>query len=657
MSRSANINNKESSNKVDLTEAQKEIFLKFLKYDAQLAVGNIHKSLCTLMVDELNRTNVLHTKNAWFRLLKSWQNYIKSNDSISFADSPSDQILKQLLNDEFASITPTNHELSCILNHLAEQNSNIAWERISNELSSEFGKKGELYWRNVFAAVKARTIVKAQLLESLQSNNINISDDLQMTDIENRILQQGNSNVKNEIVNGTEDRCRVCLQYGYGFVNLFQESNQTPSLIDKLMECTRISQLAVNDGFPQSICELCLSQLDIAYSFRILSEESEQKLKNQLTIENVNVMDIDSIDGCDDGGQFGDDFHVDDLTENKATFEIWSGANQTSEILKREIVVHQCETCAATFETAKLLKKHMQSHDVEPEAEQECECKTCGSSFENSKLLKKHMRTHVSAPVDEPDCECKTCGSVFENPKLLKKHMRSHVAPPAPTEDGEYECEYCGSAYGTIKLLRKHITTHIFSPHSLVECQICLKSYKTEALLKSHSRIHLDLRRFICEVKFFHWCVAVTSPISFQACGKRYRTKSQLASHCLTHTKVKNFQCSNCSYKANSLNNLRVHLRTHTRVQPYVCRFCQFKFSTSSNMQKHIRNIHQQLKTQQCTECDKTFFAKESLRKHMVTHTGDRVYSCNICSANYAWYNGLRKHFASQHAGEKCPSE
>lgn len=96
----------------------------------------------------------------------------------------------------------------------------------------------------MFAATTARTVLKAQLLQSLQSNQIEITDDLQMTDIESRILQHEKSDFLER--SGCEvsvDQCRVCLTYGNGLVNLFEDLNETPSTIDKLMECSRISQV------------------------------------------------------------------------------------------------------------------------------------------------------------------------------------------------------------------------------------------------------------------------------------------------------------------------------------------------------------------------------------------------------------------------------
>ncbi|KAG4065393.1 hypothetical protein HA402_002791 [Bradysia odoriphaga] len=224
-----------------LTEAQKEIFLKYLKYDIQVATGNVHESLIALMVIELNGTNTAYSKTIWLRLLKSWTNYIKSSD---FTGSPCDNTFREMLNDELIAVQPSTFQLSCILNHLiADQNSPTVWKRISIALSSGHGIKTEDYWKRIFAAAKTRTMIKAQLLQSLQCNQMEITDDLQMTEIENRILQHEKSSAMDPEEINSIDQCRVCLEYGNGFLSLFHDLHETPSTIDKLMECSRISQV------------------------------------------------------------------------------------------------------------------------------------------------------------------------------------------------------------------------------------------------------------------------------------------------------------------------------------------------------------------------------------------------------------------------------
>lgn len=167
--------------------------------------------------------------------------------------------------------------------------------------------------------------------------------------------------------------------------------------------------------------------------------------------------------------------------------------------------------------------------------------------------------------------------------------------------------------------------------------------------------------------------------IFFQTCGKGFKTSGALGTHRPVHSSEKTFICQHCPYRANTKNNLKIHDRVHSGIRPYKCRLCTAKFTTNSNMQKHMRNIHEKEKTNkvrcrgailiplglifltflffQCDECDRSFFSRESARKHMVTHTGLKPYKCTHCSMSYSWYNGLKKHVKAQHANAKIPTE
>lgn len=104
-------------------------------------------------------------------------------------------------------------------------------------------------------------MIKAQLLQSLQCNQMEITDDLHMTEIENRILQHEKSSAMEPEVEESNsiDQCRVCLEYGNGFINLFNDLHETPSMIDKLMECSRISQVEslFRFGAFSGLCDRC----------------------------------------------------------------------------------------------------------------------------------------------------------------------------------------------------------------------------------------------------------------------------------------------------------------------------------------------------------------------------------------------------------------
>uniref|UniRef100_A0A336KQW6 CSON014642 protein n=1 Tax=Culicoides sonorensis TaxID=179676 RepID=A0A336KQW6_CULSO len=174
-------------------------------------------------------------------------------------------------------------------------------------------------------------------------------------------------------------------------------------------------------------------------------------------------------------------------------------------------------------------------------------------------------------------------------------------------------------------------------------CDFCTKRFKTKLSLIVHIRTHTDERPFICK-----------------ECGRRFKTNSAINNHKVVHEADKKFECqeSGCNFRTTTKANLSIHMRTHTQERNYSCTECNLKFTTSSNLSKHIKNVHFKLKQHKCSQCDKMFFTKESARKHEITHSNLKPYSCPICpSLSYAWYNGLQKHLKAIHPGVKSETE
>lgn len=82
-----------------------------------------------------------------------------------------------------------------------------------------------------------------------------ITNDLQMTEKENHLLKivQNEKSIHkhNNNQGGEGDRCRICLEQGNDLINFFKEQyeTETPSIVDKLIECSRISQVSIAELF------------------------------------------------------------------------------------------------------------------------------------------------------------------------------------------------------------------------------------------------------------------------------------------------------------------------------------------------------------------------------------------------------------------------
>ncbi|XP_046407914.1 gastrula zinc finger protein XlCGF57.1-like isoform X2 [Ischnura elegans] len=116
-------------------------------------------------------------------------------------------------------------------------------------------------------------------------------------------------------------------------------------------------------------------------------------------------------------------------------------------------------------------------------------------------------------------------------------------------------------------------------------------------------------------------------------------------------TAKKSYSCGECDKSFSRKNTLVRHIRTHTKEKPYSCSECNKSFSVKSSLVCHIRT-HTKEKPFSCNECDKSFCLKNALVSHIRTHTKEKPYSCKECNKSFSVKSNLVCHIRT-HTKEK----
>ena len=240
------------------------------------------------------------------------------------------------------------------------------------------------------------------------------------------------------------------------------------------------------------------------------------------------------------------------------------------------------------------------------------------------------------------------------------------------TEGKYFICEICGKSFTIKSVLKNHLKCH--STERDFKCHICEKAFKFKPHLMTHFRIH-ENRNFMCNVCLQTFASETDFEVHFQTHAGKSSDRCPFCELSFRHLKIhmriheedsriplkkddsrsqiklvqKYYICDLCQRSFSQIGHLRRHALTHTGERPFHCEICGKSFAGKSDLNYHLRT-HSSEREFKCNMCEKAFKLKHTLTAHLRTHE-DGNFICTICEKTFVSKQNFEVHFR-KHSGD-----
>ena len=313
-----------------------------------------------------------------------------------------------------------------------------------------------------------------------------------------------------------------------------------------------------------------------------------------------------------------------------------------------------CATCGALFNSAPAIDAHQQECDARHYSDSDSDygngIPTEAPVSEGVALPEGEASTTVYDWIDDDpqdpstkpgdstkkkvqrkglNVRCKICWTVFPTNEQLLVHQKEGCV-----NTYSFMCPLCGKFTENLDKLvehkESHVRRHLFKGSVIFICTVCEKGFDTMYNLKKHCRKNHG--KFQCTI-----------------CENTFGTKRYLIRHeMIIHQQAESHSCEVCGFTTGYVEYLKKHMESsHSDGVKHFCDICGKGFNARHRLTLH-KWIHKEA-TVACPVCHKKFRNRRYMKKHMLCHTDEKPYACNLCDRVYKDPSALKVHIKRKH--------
>ena len=274
---------------------------------------------------------------------------------------------------------------------------------------------------------------------------------------------------------------------------------------------------------------------------------------------------------------------------------------------------YKCDKCDREFNQRANLRRHQLVHS----GEKPFECAQCQRRFQQQGDLKRHMLRHT----ENPWYHCQLCSKKFMRIDRWKLHVKAHEDNGEVPEGG---IPMLQETNGTLEGTEEEEKGKMLGSHHI--CSKCNQTFMEPDELLVHTcadgnisvtTVAMDTREDVENSA----ANAIAEGLGGNVAADADHSRTYSSSRSASKGKLTNpHKCPLCNAYYKNVDSLKTHILKHSGEKKYKCDQCPKAFFTSSNLKIHKR-IHSGDKPLKCKICFKAFSDPSNFNKHKKSHS------------------------------------